>query len=235
MNIISDFNDYYDCVLRLDQDRDYKFVRVTNDLPLEEVLVAITDTKYDIRKRTFFDSTKITLINSNVFALVVCGKIYPGVYDNFTRKNYLWHTYKDNFYNTIYHERHSNNNKTTLHFDDNQFETVILPLLEGLKDLTKDCPYYRVNLTYLPVRLKGSNYRSSYSDIYAYGITKYPILKEYDFAKVVDPYTMYQEIDMWFGRNASINEISSTTGTDEELAEAKGFDRKYSFRKPKRT
>lgn len=58
-----------------------------------------------------------------------------------------------------------------------------------------------------------------------------PMLRTYDFARVVDPYTAYQSIYSYItgvlrGPVMPIPQIS-----DEIMCEAKGFDKKWSFRK----
>lgn len=57
-----------------------------------------------------------------------------------------------------------------------------------------------------------------------------PVLKEYDFAKVVDPYRAYQEIEMFLGNNMVSQFDPSSGRTDNEIRDSKGMD-KWSFRK----
>jgi hypothetical protein len=61
-------------------------------------------------------------------------------------------------------------------------------------------------------------------------LIKNPILKDFDFGKLVDPYTASQEIEMYLGRLATNNTPPMPVGSDKVIAESKGFD-KYSFRK----
>lgn len=62
-------------------------------------------------------------------------------------------------------------------------------------------------------------------------ITYNACLKAYDFVRIFDPYTAFQEIQMFLGGLASpekpIPEVS-----DKDMLLAKGFDAKSSFRKP---
>lgn len=62
-------------------------------------------------------------------------------------------------------------------------------------------------------------------------LTTNPELKQYDFAKLIDPYTAHQEISNWISNLArpqpKIPQIDDLT-----MSEIKGFD-KYSFRKDK--
>lgn len=61
-------------------------------------------------------------------------------------------------------------------------------------------------------------------------IIKNPILKEFDFQKIVNPYEAMQEIEMYIGRLAVNNVPKMPVGSDKVIAESKGFD-KWSFRK----
>ncbi|MHA1839442.1 MAG: hypothetical protein ACTSYO_05750 [Candidatus Ranarchaeia archaeon] len=54
-------------------------------------------------------------------------------------------------------------------------------------------------------------------------------LKEYEFYKVMDPYTAYQELQMYWGSMAvPIKPIPKIS--DADMLQAKGFDPKFSFR-----
>jgi hypothetical protein len=56
-------------------------------------------------------------------------------------------------------------------------------------------------------------------------------LLDYDFQKVKDAYQIYQDIDTYLGNELAINkDVPDSTGTDIDLARAKGFN-KLSFRK----
>lgn len=57
-------------------------------------------------------------------------------------------------------------------------------------------------------------------------------LRDYQFYKVMDPYTAYQAIEMFFGNLAS-PEKPIPPRTDKEKIESHGMDNKLSFRKPK--
>jgi len=58
-----------------------------------------------------------------------------------------------------------------------------------------------------------------------------PCLRDFDFARIVDPYTAIQEIDMFFG-NQLATELDPTQITDDKiLAASKGFGHKYAFKK----
>jgi coproporphyrinogen III oxidase len=62
-------------------------------------------------------------------------------------------------------------------------------------------------------------------------IVTYPILKNYEFFKVFNPYETYQQIEMFIS-NLAINEDRIVMISDKLKAETHGFD-KFSFRKDK--
>lgn len=61
-------------------------------------------------------------------------------------------------------------------------------------------------------------------------LTRNPLLKNYDFAKIKDPYSAFQELSMWFG-NLAAPEKPIPQLSNEDLAWSKGHGDKYSFRK----
>lgn len=74
--------------------------------------------------------------------------------------------------------------------------------------------------------------KADYKSIKEGQILVNPVLKEYDFQKILDPYTLYQELTSWVSgvltNNPKISEISN----DIKIQQA-GFDLKTSFRKGK--
>lgn len=58
-------------------------------------------------------------------------------------------------------------------------------------------------------------------------------LKRYEFQRAVDPFTAFQELQMWVGAQAR-PEREMVETSDETRLEARGFDKKFSFRKSKK-
>jgi len=58
-----------------------------------------------------------------------------------------------------------------------------------------------------------------------------PCLKDLGFQKLVDPFTAYQELDMYLGNNMANQMDPTTTRTQEDIRDSKGFD-KWSFKNP---
>lgn len=61
-------------------------------------------------------------------------------------------------------------------------------------------------------------------------LIKNPILRDFGFNRIVDPYTATQEIEMYLGKIAANNTPKMPVGSDKVIAESKGYD-EWSFRK----
>jgi hypothetical protein len=59
-----------------------------------------------------------------------------------------------------------------------------------------------------------------------------PQLDKISFQKVLDPFTAFQELEMWIGGVLTENKETSQVSNDIKIQQA-GFDLKTSFRKPK--
>jgi len=62
-------------------------------------------------------------------------------------------------------------------------------------------------------------------------ITVNPLLKEFKFQKIFDPYTAHQEMEMFVGGILKSKENKVLDIEDKYLITQKGFDEKYGFRK----
>jgi hypothetical protein len=59
-----------------------------------------------------------------------------------------------------------------------------------------------------------------------------PRLNQFDFAKIIDPYTAYQELDLYLGNDMAIQMNPDTFRTQEMIRDSKGFDN-WSFKRHK--
>jgi len=73
-------------------------------------------------------------------------------------------------------------------------------------------------------------YRDCWGDIQ---LTINPMLKNYNFASLVDPYTAYQEISMYLGNQLAVKMNPNIKRTDNDIRDSKGFDG-WSFRRHKK-
>lgn len=60
-----------------------------------------------------------------------------------------------------------------------------------------------------------------------------PVLRKFNFVQLVDPWTATQELDMFLGGALAKQMDPTTTRTDNDVRDSKGFD-KFSFRSQKR-
>ncbi len=143
-----------------------------------------------------------------VITLIVgfCGKIYPGLmYYEGIKRRFLY------------------DQAEVEAFDKKHPDYKILPWCQNWNDFfNQKCPFEFKKPIFV-----FEKYRDQ-----GFVLTWNAQLNNYDFAKVVEPYTAYQELAMWVGAQArpekEIAEVS-----DEVKVESHGFD-KYSFRKDKK-
>lgn len=64
-------------------------------------------------------------------------------------------------------------------------------------------------------------------------VTLHPNLTEYQFYKLKDPFTTYQELSVYIGSRLVADQQGTQTIPDISLVESKGFDKIKSFRKEK--
>lgn len=86
-----------------------------------------------------------------------------------------------------------------------------------------------------PSKVPESTFRNANTPIIVYEEGKRyilnPALKDYEFGKIMDPYTAYQEIDMYLGNNMVDQFDPSVNRTDIEIRDSKGMD-DWSFKTP---
>ena len=63
-------------------------------------------------------------------------------------------------------------------------------------------------------------------------LTVSPCLREYDFQRLVDPWTAYQEIAQYLGNNMVVQVDPTANISDKDMAAMKGHGCEYSFRTP---
>lgn len=61
-------------------------------------------------------------------------------------------------------------------------------------------------------------------------VMKNPILKDYEFYKVKDAFSAYQEVEQYIGGVLGNSEITSPPLSEKQAIQSKGFDPKYGFR-----
>lgn len=174
---------------------------------------------YDCIQKTVFDKDVIyhrdcSIVNGknthrhdDFFVLKFCNKIYTFALFN----DVYYHTYES--YEKVYNEYHGK--------------------------------LYRYSARWLQNRHMSNHFKLDYSQY----ITKYDanpivlfsvssgkveynaILKQYEFEKIIDPYTAFQEVYMFLAAKAKPEKVIKEMSNDDKVF-SKGFD-KFSFRKEK--
>lgn len=223
MRIISDFHDYYDCGQKLDQDKQTLYIRkMREEQHSWRFPILYNWGNYD-------PQFKILVIG-------FCGKLYPifeirTPYPTFGVAFTYCYTIEqiDSFIQTYYRKdaieqyfstRKYNHRIRIIHRTEfvNFYKEWNLHYGEYYKFYNKvfeenKCPIFVINLN------------NNYDTNILFNIC----LKEYNFVKIIDPITAYQEINM-FINNLAIPSKPIPKVTDKAMAEIKGFN-KYSFRK----
>lgn len=168
-------------------------------------------------KHTFISGSKNLISNIKDFYQKIIRTQYKGLW--FTINNYGF----IQFCGQIYPFRNQEFDKTWGHwYSLDEVDYIFHPATEKDKvafDLFKNNPYLFDNQK--PIIL----YECS-------GIIYNPCLANYNFQKIVDPYTAATELDKWLSNVAYHPEIPSKV-SDMVKIEARGFDKKISFRKEK--
>jgi len=238
MKLISKFKDYYDGAFAYDEDRTVIFHRRNRQLShleVEKLLINMPETYINNHPH----GRDLNKFNNEYyfrcFVLVFGDNYYIGIRGDegyyldikgdkeYFKKPKEWNFNK--YLNTYPPEK----------YDLDKFNKEKYKRLVGLLDI----PYYIVWVEpfSIPIKKKKTKWdRGSYNynSICVYGIEEYPFLKPLSFGKIMDPFTFYQELDMWFGaNNMPEKNVTIPTGSNEDLIEAKGFDKRFSFRKEK--
>ncbi len=224
MRIVSKYKDYYDIGASAGVDMSTVYVRETQDIighikPENPYAYSKwgSDRNYDYRPSGW-----------SKFIIGFCGKTYPGIqkwvhttpYGG--RREVLYNLdavhemlageiKQDKSKNVIWHRRHHMSEY------DKFFE-----------DYSKPNHLYKVFEEYnVPIFVK---YFSSYCDL----LQLNPLLRSWEFFKVVDPWTAFQEISMYVGGVLNGPTMPVPSISDDVMVEIKGFD-KWSFRKEPKT
>jgi len=223
MRIISNFRDYYDCVQGMGQDRSLVYLRhpVTENLDRNGFPFPCA------YKDPWISKGEIV---AQQIIVGFCEKLYP-----------LWHmtyAWRDEHSNKVRHKYY----KICISVDEVEEHLYEYGHKDDIKDWREPSkyghPFGRKILEKVVSRCAAEAYkykkyflkhRCAQFVATRSHITYHGNLNRVEFYRVIDPYTAFQEISMYWGGLAhpenKIPEIDDVT-----MAEAKGFD-KYSFRK----
>lgn len=172
--------------------------------PREKVVRPIKETRGNTTEPKYPHLYCIYGLESQVYIIGFCGKLYPCVKvgDDF-------HYSEDSI------PEETRDNSTT--WFNNRYRTS---LWDNTTDLSKHTESLFLEAPVF-VYTQTANGKQ---------ITLNPCLKEFQFYKVVDPATAFQEISMHLGTYLSRNEISSQPLSEKEALQKHGMD-KWSFKK----
>lgn len=232
MRIASPFKDYYDSVLKHNQDDYPVFVRKTSNISLEsKVILTPEERKVRAVSAPLMEAWRKlpTLQRGSSGVIAFCGRLYY-FYRLGTTTCYTLEEVISALENGLYQEKE------------------LVARLKGdkaTKRLTWHSRWYRTSLdknsweAFQEVKattLPDEVFRYFGSPILMLedrtALSVNPRLNTYNFASQVDPYTAYQEIDMFVGNNLVVQEDPNAHLTDDLKRHAKGFD-EWSFRKHK--
>src|ERR1700747_1463625 len=233
MRIISKFNDYYDSAMALGQDQSVIYLRNAiefkhkeNNIPkLVSEIASLFKKKDDTRRfwspRNLVNdfSNKDASFAFKEFWILFCGKIYPGIRVTKTFKC-VFGTEVSNFYSS---------------------EALINYLVSAGKDVDKKEFKWDKNRSlrkdiesyYTPNRpdknwLIANKVTCIYFD--HTDLIVNPRLVTYDFYKVFDSHSAYQELDMWVSGTLAYPQNIMLEVEDKYRIDQHGFDPKYGFR-----
>lgn len=205
MRIVSRFHDYYDIGLNLGYDSHVDFIRTPREIDFSKDL-----SLEDRATRDFFRGLKLPWRHSSGFGMEYivigfCGTFYPLI---------IKHRYgAPSKYCYSFEELSSIMKIDRYNSYKGFYETV--------KSLKND-ELFLTNRS--PIIIVTHGAKAVWNGL----------LRNYQFARIVDPYQAFQRIEMFLG-NLAAPEKPIPPRTDVEKLQSHGFDKKISFRKGKKS
>lgn len=224
MLIVSKFRDYYDSIAgQKGIDKKIVFNRDQNSLFLPEF-----HSKWSDRTQHYFPNYDSRIVRNDYKGLVqyetyilgICGKLYPLLVNTIRKKTgvYSHETYSEFIYDiNIIEEYYNQYNKSHYSWRKSNW-SIYKDYLTSTK--VQDL-FFKHNT---PIFILGAKTLKEIN----FNIN--PILKDIEFFKVMDPFTIFQEIEMFISQQLC-TEITSSNISDKDKIVGHGFDPKWSFRK----
>lgn len=240
MKIVSDFHDYYDVAMKQGVDQSILWIR--KEKKIEDKDLSFKSCVFVER----FDGDRYSC-TAHFRVIGFCGKVIPLVeidvreiknaflYDIESVDEFINSKFDDDFVDWYYNNR-KNNPKFRPRY---MYKYYGIPNRVAFVKFFEEWEQKKDKFHDLfvehntPVFVTHKEFNYNFSSLPLYSIVINPCLKNYDFFKVKDVYTAYQDISMFMAGLANpqkpIPEIS-----DKDMLVAKGYD-SFSFKKPKGT
>lgn len=242
MRIISDYHDYYDGVAGQGIDKSRTFIRKSDDA------LDLADRKYDSAMLEGIDFAWKTKTLLTPFIVYFAGKTYPGIkvesedkvsfcytkeeFEIFKADKNLDYYFKKDRWSHFAIRRIGEllgskyNYKGFFDYWVKQDNQLVKELCEDMIEM-KESIVVMTGLKFLS--LGNSSFKDRKPGLY---FIYAPRLKDIEFQRVLDPYTAFQELDMYIG--GILPDIKPVEDiADKYKIQQHGFDNKWSFRKHK--
>lgn len=247
MRIISKFKDYYDIGLSYGIDPHLHYVR--NDKSFHDKLRSVFKDvpSYKDRIRDFgsifpYNSGYNKLRRYSRSLIGFCGKFYPVIkIDSIVQKSLIFWDYEPTYVYDV-------DSFLDLLKKDKDFKDADISQ-EGMKDI-EDCAktiftsFEGFEDDTLFLKYNAPIIHLHTNDIFSFNVWSddlldeaevnvkiNPQLKEFEFFKIKDPYTAFQDLSMYMGNIFANTQPDMAKVTEPEIIEKKGFDPTYGFRK----
>lgn len=223
MRIISKTKDYYDGVMGMGIDYECPYIREKQEIVIDktEPHIYINAWKrgmevnghiYDIENCKIREWQKQPFEERGYFLIGFCGKIYPCVRIEDINKNvkYLYNKVTENK-DVEFRRYHMGTEVNFFDKDWSAFEKYFIEYKTPVFTVRPE----KFNMEYLRTKVLILNDE----------------LKQYDFMKIKDPYTAFQEIYMYISGILGVNQRPMIQLSDEQIKAKHGFNHKYSFKK----
>lgn len=237
MRIVSKFRDYYDCIQATGQDQSLVYVReeIEEDWSHEIKLGAGFPPPPSGRGRYYFYRSNLCYCHE--YMVGFCGKIYPCLALQKQAGDDPTFCYSTDdvvrFVEANYNKReidsfHSNESKGRI-----KRPWPFGARLALFKKYFEECQQQTDKAN--PAAFKHPIFVRDMQSKWVNGKYRIPVtwnacLRPYEFFRVLDPYTAFQELQMYFG-SLAVPQKPIPVPSDKDMVVAKGFD-KWSFRKP---
>lgn len=217
MLISSKFHDYYDTAMTYGIDKECIYNRNTEE---KDFKIKLPYRIHDI----YVD--KNTKADIEPLIIGFCGKIYPCIKISYTAFIGLPLNYTDEF---IFDLETARKRLRELGIDLTRKNFWYENYLDSAKGLDN---FYNKSYSFLEPAFRESNtpvFLIKIKSAFQVRFIVNPVLKDYKFMKVVDPYSAFQQIYQYLAGVLGNKEVDIVKISDKDMLQQKGFD-KYSFK-----